>query len=82
MLVLFDHSGAAGYVPPNPDGATVDHVAFGIRRADVDAGTERLAGLEYLIDHACHDRVEWRAPFVEDPGGNSVELVCFDSEGR
>jgi len=80
VLVLFDRSGADGYVPPDPERTTVDHVAFGVDPADFDAEAERLEGLGYDLDYAYHDWVEWRSLYLDDPDCNRVELVCFDPE--
>jgi catechol 2,3-dioxygenase len=78
VLVLFDRSGSDGYTPPDPDRTTVDHVAFGVRPEAFDDEAERLEGLGYDLTYAYHDWVEWRSLYLDDPDGNSVELVCFD----
>jgi len=78
VLVLFDRSGSDGYTPPDPDRTTVDHVAFGVRHGAFDDEAERLEGLGYDLTYAYHDWVEWRSLYLDDPDGNSVELVCFD----
>ena len=82
VLVLFDRSGSAGYVPPDAERTTVDHLAFGVDPADFDREVDRLEELGYDLDYAYHDWVEWRSLYLDDPDGNSVELVCFDPDGR
>lgn len=82
VLVLFDRSSDDGYVPPDPDRTTVDHVAFGIQQSDFDAEAERLESLGYDLGYAYHEWVEWRSLYLSDPDGNGVELVCHDPRGQ
>jgi catechol 2,3-dioxygenase len=78
VLVLFDRSDEDGYTPPAIERTTVDHVAFGVASEQFDAEAERLESLGYDLRHAYHDWVAWRSVYLDDPDGNSVELVCFD----
>lgn len=78
VLVLFDRSSGEGYVPPDVDRTTVDHITFGIDASDFDAEAERLESLGYDLRYAYHDWVQWRSVYLDDPDGNDVELVCFD----
>jgi catechol 2,3-dioxygenase len=78
VLVLFDRTDEDGYTPPDIERTTVDHVAFGVAPEHFDAEAERLESLGYDLRDAYHDWVEWRSVYLDDPDGNSVELVCFD----
>jgi catechol-2,3-dioxygenase len=78
VLVLFDRSGGADYMRPDPARTTVDHIAFAIDLADFDAEAKRLESQGYDLDFAYHDWVEWRSLYLDDPDGNRVELVCYD----
>ena len=80
VLVLFDRSGSDGYTPPDSDRTTVDHVAFGVDPSNFDGEAERLESLGHDLTYAYHDWVEWRSLYLDDPDGNSVELVCFDPQ--
>lgn len=59
---------------------TLDHLAFTIDVADYERERTRLetAGLDVVT--ATHDWAAWRSLYVEDPEGNTVELVCHDAE--
>lgn len=78
VFVLFDRTDAAGYAGIDPARTTVDHVAFGIDRADYGAERERLEARGLDVRTATHEWVQWRSLYVTDPEGNSVELVCHD----
>ncbi len=62
------------------DGAktTLDHMAFNIARADYEAEKARLEALGLAVRTAYHDWVQWRSLYVDDPEGNTVELVCYE----
>ena len=72
-FVLFDRGREVG-----PETSTLDHLAFVIaldeyadrRRRLEDAGLE-VTPKEFPFFH-------WRALFVKDPDGNTVEFVCHD----
>ena len=86
ILALFDRADQVARgdrSSPSAGTSTVDHIAFAIPLADFAGEKERLEGLGLEVKTAEHAWVRWRSLYVEDPEGNSVELVCFDeSVGR
>jgi catechol 2,3-dioxygenase len=78
VLALFDRSAHPGYSGLDPARTTVDHIAFEIERADFDAELRRLQDLGLTVETAEHAWVHWRSLYVDDPEGNTVELVCYD----
>ena len=58
---------------------SVDHIAFTIALEDYESEKARLEGLGLAVSTAEHGWVQWRSLYVEDPEGNLVELVCYDS---
>jgi len=78
VLALFDRSAQPGYSGLDPVTTTVDHIAFEIERADFDAELKRLQDLGLAVETAEHVWVHWRSLYVDDPEGNTVELVCYD----
>lgn len=56
----------------------LDHLAFTIALADYESELERLRSLGLDVLTAEHGWVHWRSMYVNDPDGNTVELVCFD----
>jgi catechol 2,3-dioxygenase-like lactoylglutathione lyase family enzyme len=78
VLALFDRSGDADSLPPISAASTVDHLAFEIALADYPAEKKRLEQLGLTVRTAEHAWVHWRSLYVDDPEGNSVELVCYD----
>ena len=79
VLALFDRSAQPGYSGLDPATTTVDHIAFEIERADFDAELKRLQDMGLAVETAEHAWVHWRSLYVDDPEGNTVELVCYDS---
>lgn len=82
VLALFDRSSQAGYVSPNGQHTTVDHIAFSISKTDFDREDQRLQNLGCDLSYAYHDWVKWRSLYVVDPEGNTIELVCYDEVAR
>src|SRR5262249_26436245 len=78
VLALFDRSAQSGYSGLDPATTTVDHIAFEIERADFDTELKRLRDLGLAVETAEHGWVHWRSLYVNDPEGNTVELVCYD----
>jgi len=78
VLALFDRSADRGFVGLNPATTTVDHLAFEIELADFGRERQRLAELGMAVTTAEHGWVHWRSLYVDDPEGNTVELVCYD----
>jgi catechol-2,3-dioxygenase len=78
VLALFDRSGDADYQSPNAAQTSIDHLAFALSKADYDAELERLKSLGLNVTTAEHAWVQWRSIYVDDPEGNTVELVCYD----
>ena len=78
VLALFDRAADAGYAGLNPATTTVDHLAFEIELADFERERGRLADQGLAVTTAQHGWVRWRSLYVDDPEGNTVELVCYD----
>lgn len=78
ILALFDRTGSPGYVGLDARRTTVDHLAFSIALQDFEAEKERLQGLGLQVRLSTHAWVQWRSLYVNDPEGNTVELVCYD----
>jgi catechol 2,3-dioxygenase-like lactoylglutathione lyase family enzyme len=78
ILALFDRSGDAGYGGLDPARTTVDHLAFAIDLADYHGEKARLEAAGLAVRTAVHNWTQWRSLYVDDPEGNTVELVCFD----
>jgi catechol 2,3-dioxygenase-like lactoylglutathione lyase family enzyme len=58
--------------------STVDHLAFTIALEDYEPEKARLEATGLHVTTTTHGWVSWRSIYVEDPDGNTVELVCFD----
>ncbi len=78
VLALFDRSARAGYQGLDPARTTIDHIAFEIALEDYQSELERIQGLGVEVITKIHAWTQWRAIFVKDPEGNTVELVCYD----
>ena len=78
ILALFDRSKKKGYEGLNAEKSTVDHIAFGISKADYESEKKRLENLGFEVRTAEHAWMNWRSLYVHDPDGNNVELVCYD----
>jgi hypothetical protein len=78
VLALFDRSGQSGYRGLDPQGTTVDYLAFEIDIADYGVENARLEGLGFQVTTAEHAWVRWRSLYVDDSEGNTVEWVCYD----
>lgn len=78
VLALFDRR-ARDPVPPRADASALDHLAFEIPLADYEAERARLEGLGLSVRTREFPNFHWRALFVQDPEGNTVELVCYDA---
>ncbi len=78
VLALFNRSGEPNYAGPDAARSTIDHLAFEIALADYESEKSRLERLSLEVRTAEHAWVHWRSLYVDDPEGNTVELVCFD----
>jgi catechol 2,3-dioxygenase len=78
VLALFDRSADPKYVGLNSATTTVDHLAFEIDLADFERERQRLTESGLSVTTAEHGWVHWRSLYVNDPEGNTVELVCYD----
>ena len=73
VLALFDRN-----VPVERERSTVDHLALTIALADYEPEKRRLEALGLAVTTATHEWVQYRSLYVDDPEGNTVELVCYD----
>jgi catechol-2,3-dioxygenase len=78
ILALFNRTGDEDYTGLDPARTTVDHLAFTIDLADYESEKERLEAVGLDVRTAIHNWVQWRSLYVDDPEGNTIELVCFD----
>lgn len=72
-LVLFDRG-----LEVQPATSTLDHLAFLIDREEYDARRRQLERLGLRVTPKEFPFFQWRALFVSDPEGNTVEFVCHD----
>jgi catechol-2,3-dioxygenase len=72
-LVLFDHG-----LEVQPATPTLDHLAFVIDREEYKARRRQLERLGLRVTAKEFSFFQWRALFVDDPEGNTVEFVCHD----
>jgi catechol 2,3-dioxygenase len=79
VLALFDRSQSLGYHGTDATTSTIDHIAFEIPLADFEHEKKRLEALGLQVETAQHTWVHWRSLYINDPEGNQVELVCYDS---
>jgi catechol-2,3-dioxygenase len=78
VLALFDRTAEPGYAGLSRAMTTIDHFAFEIPLAAFEAEKQRLEKRGLSVTTAEHGWVGWRSLYVDDPDGNSVELVCYD----
>lgn len=77
ILALFDRRARDDH-PPDAARSSLDHLAFGVHLADLDAAHERLADHGVDVEPTVHEWVQWRSLHFQDPEGNEVEFVSFD----
>jgi catechol-2,3-dioxygenase len=80
VLALFDRSAEPGYAGLSREKTTVDHIAFEIPLSAYESEVNRLRELGLEVRTSEHTWVHWRSLYVDDPEGNMVEFVCYDSE--
>ena len=73
LLALFDRSVQVG-----PETTTLDHFAFLIELDSYESEKERLESLGIAVFPKTFPNYHWRALFIADPEGNTVEFVCYD----
>ncbi len=78
VLVLFDRS-ARDPIPPRAESSTLDHFAFEIPLSAYESERARLEDLGLSVRTREFPGLQFRALFVSDPEGNTVELVCYDA---
>jgi catechol 2,3-dioxygenase len=78
VLGLFDRS-TRDPVAPHSEASTLDHFAFEIPLASYEVERSRLESLGISIRTREFHGLHWRALFIRDPEGNTVEFVCYDS---
>ena len=79
VFVLFDRTGTDDYTGPDQQRTTLDHLAFTVDLDAFDSEAERLEAEGLDLTFASHDWVQWRSLYFDDPDGNHVEFVCFQS---
>jgi catechol-2,3-dioxygenase len=85
-LILFDRSEkptGSQIHEPTPDGvsqerSTFDHLAFDIDLEDYESERKRFEKLGLSVKMKTYDW-GWRSLYINDPEGNTIEFVCFDS---
>jgi catechol-2,3-dioxygenase len=73
LLVLFDRGVNVG-----PKTSTLDHLAFVIDLDDYDKRRRQLDDLGLPVTPQEFPSFHWRALFIDDPEGNTVEFVSYD----
>ena len=58
--------------------STFDHLAFDIDLEDYESEHKRLEQLGLSVKTKTYDW-GWRSLYINDPEGNTIEFVCFDS---
>src|SRR5262249_2203132 len=79
ILALFDRSEHPDYAGLSASQTTVDHFAFSIALEDYEAEKQRLVSMGLEVTTAEHSWVHWRSLYFNDPEGNTVEFVCYDT---
>jgi catechol 2,3-dioxygenase-like lactoylglutathione lyase family enzyme len=72
-FVLFDRN-----VDVGPASSTLDHLAFVIDLEDYHERRRQLESLGLKVTPKEFPLFHWRALFISDPDGNTVEFVCYD----
>lgn len=75
VLVLFDRGVEVG-----PKASTLDHLAFVINPDEYDKRWRQLEDLGLQVTPKEFSFFHWRALFISDPEGNTVEFVCYDPD--
>ena len=73
LLVLFDRGRDVA-----AESSTLDHLAFVIDRDEYDDRRRQLESHGLHVSPKDFPNFGWRALFVSDPDGNTVEFVCHD----
>jgi catechol-2,3-dioxygenase len=73
VLVMFERGLDVG-----PKTSTLDHLAFVINFDDYDKWRRQLEDLGLPVTPKEFSFFHWRALFISDPEGNTVEFVCYD----
>ena len=60
--------------------SSLNHLAFEIDEADYDSQRQRLEGLGLAVTPQAFPAMQAKALFFSDPEGNTLELICHDSE--
>jgi catechol-2,3-dioxygenase len=79
VVALFNHKEGGDGGKPNVRKTTLHHIAFSISLEDFAKEKKRLRGLGLKINEEHHREPHWRSMYFNDPDGNQVELVCYDS---
>ena len=74
-LVLFDRAREI-----RPETSTLDHFAFVIAAEEYEARRRDLEAAGLDVAPKEFPSMQWRALFVKDPDGNTVEFVCHDPD--
>ena len=62
----------------NSDQSTLHHIVLNISLEDFESEKRRLEGLGLKVNAAEHEWLHVRSMYFSDPGGNLLELVCYD----
>lgn len=65
---------------PNVRTSTLNHIAFAIDEADFDSELKRLTDLGLNPTVSNFPGMHAKAIFFRDPEGNTLELICHDSD--
>lgn len=84
VIVLFDAAlqpdhGDHTFARPDLRQTTLHHIALAIDVKDYQDEKQRIESLGYAVGTAVHRWVKWRALYINDPDGNTVEWVCYDA---
>jgi len=78
VLALFDKAVSGNALPEAGARSSLHHIALTVPFAEQDAAMRWFASHDIPCRVQIFGWVGWRGVFVQDPDGNTVELVAFD----